>query len=436
MTDGARADDTTQVDANGQQTLDEEVMHAAVGTTQPLPQPKLSKRAREVHPFRAMQIGERANVMIAAGDDIIKLNVGQPDYGAPEPVRLAMRDLYDGRSLPYTESRGLPQLRARIARFYAQQHNVNVDPERIVITEGGSSALLLAAALTVDDGDEVIIADPSYPTNRELVRSFGGVVVDVPTSAATRFHLTPQLLDDYWSKRTTAVMVTSPSNPTGTTIQEDTLRAVCDYAAERGAWRIVDETYLDLADVNPDGSRVPSVLSIDANAIVCSSFSKYFGMTGWRLGWLVVPDNVVDAVDRLAANFFLSAHTPTQMAAMACFDDEALAVSEQRRLELLERRSIVVDGLADLGLPVDVAPNGAFYAYFDVSSTGLTATEFCERALTEAHVALTPGADFGEATADTHVRLSYAASRDALREGLKRLKAFVDGLQKAAADGR
>ena len=390
--------------------------------------PPLDTRAGAVHPFRAMRIGAQADMMIAAGVDVIKLNLGQPDYDAPEPVRTAMRDLYDGRALPYTEAKGLPELRRKISEFYATQHQVNVDPGRIVITAGGSTALLLAVALTVDAGSEVLIADPSYPTNRELVRAFEGVVVDVPTSAATRFHLTPELLDEYWSERTRAVMITSPSNPTGTTITPDTLRAVCDAARAHDAWRIVDETYLDLADVEPDGSRVPSVLSIDPDAIVCSSFSKYFGMTGWRLGWIVVPPAAADAVDNLAANFFLSAHTHTQIAAVEAFGDEALAVSEKRRLELLARRAIVIDGLRDLGLPVDVEPNGAFYAYFDVSSTGLSATAFCERALREAHVALTPGADFGEATADTHVRLSYAASRHDLREGLTRLGAFVHGL--------
>lgn len=396
--------------------------------------PPLATRAGAVHPFRAMRIGAQADMMIAAGVDVIKLNLGQPDYDAPEPVRTAMRDLYDGRALPYTEAKGLPELRRKISEFYATQHQVNVDPGRIVITAGGSTALLLAVALTVDAGSEVLIADPSYPTNRELVRAFEGVVVDVPTSAATRFHLTPELLDEYWSERTRAVMVTSPSNPTGTTIAPHTLRAVCDYARERAAWRIVDETYLDLADAEPDGSRVPSVLSIDPDAIVCSSFSKYFGMTGWRLGWIVVPAAAVDAVDNLAANFFLSAHTPTQIAAVEAFGAEALAISEKRRLELLARRAIVIDGLRDLGLPVDVEPNGAFYAYFDVSPTGLSATEFCERALREAHVALTPGADFGEANADTHVRLSYAASRGDLREGLARLDAFVHGLAGAQQD--
>ncbi|KFI63887.1 putative aspartate transaminase [Bifidobacterium cuniculi] len=413
-------------------TVDSNPASASVGA----PMPRLSRRAAQIHPFRAMKIAEQADVMIAAGDDVIKLNLGQPDYDAPEPVVAAMRALYDGRPLPYTEAKGLPELRRKIAQFYRTQHDVEVDPSRIVITAGGSSALLLAVALTVDDGDEVLIADPSYPTNRELVRSFGGVVVDVPTSADTRFHLTPALLDEYWSKRTKAVMVTSPSNPTGTVIDPGMLRDVCRTAADRGAWRIVDETYLDLADRAEDGGRVPSVLSIDPDAIVCSSFSKYFGMTGWRLGWMVVPERAVDAVDNLSANFFLSAHTPTQMAAVACFDDEALAISERRRLELLERRDLMLHGLEELGLPVDVAPNGAFYAYVDVSSLGMSATEFCERVLHETHVALTPGADFGEATADTHVRLSYAASREDIEQGLSLLRRFVTHVRKyrTAAD--
>lgn len=390
--------------------------------------PPLAHRATAVHPFRAMQIGEQANVMIASGINVIKLNLGQPDYDAPETVRVAMRDLYDGRSLPYTEAKGLPALREKIAEFYATHHHVQIDPSRIVITSGGSTALLLAVALTVNEGDEVIIADPSYPTNRELVRSFEGVVVDVPTSAQTRFHLTPQLVERYSTDKTKAVMITSPSNPTGTTITPDVLRDVCEVAKQHDAWRIVDETYLDLADVEPDGSHVPSVLSIDSDAIVCSSFSKYFGMTGWRLGWIIVPQSATKAVDNLAANFFLSAHTPTQIAAVECFNDEALAVSEARRIELLHRRTLVMDALANMGLPLDVAPNGAFYAYIDVSSTGLSAHEFCERALLEAHVALTPGADFGQATADMHVRLSYAASREDLHEGLARLTRFVRSL--------
>ena len=392
-------------------------------------QPTMSRRAREAQPFRAMVFGERADEMIARSISVIKLSLGEPDFGAPPAVRDAMREQYDGRALPYTAALGLPELRRAIADFYHERHHVDIDPRRIVITAGGSAALLLATALTVDPGDEVIVADPSYPCNRELIRSFEGVVVDVPTSAATRFHLNAELVDRAWSERTKAVMVTSPSNPTGTTIDFDVLKGVCDLARFRGAWRIIDETYLDLADREPDGSEVRSALLADPDAIICNSFSKFFGMTGWRLGWAVVPEYTSEAVDDLATNYYLCAHTPTQHAALACFTPESLAVCEERRQELLARRRIVVSGLERIGLPLEVVPNGAFYAYFSVAGTGLDAWTFCERALEEAHVALTPGRDFGPATADTHVRLSYAASREALTEGLSRLGKFVASLR-------
>ena len=392
-------------------------------------QPTMSRRAREAQPFRAMVFGERADEMIARSISVIKLSLGEPDFGAPPAVRDAMREQYDGRALPYTAALGLPELRRAIADFYHERHHVDIDPRRIVITAGGSAALLLATALTVDPGDEVIVADPSYPCNRELIRSFEGVVVDVPTSAATRFHLNAELVDRAWSERTKAVMVTSPSNPTGTTIDFDVLKGVCDLARFRGAWRIIDETYLDLADREPDGSEVRSALLADPDAIICNSFSKFFGMTGWRLGWAVVPEYTIEAVDDLATNYYLCAHTPTQHAALACFTPESLAVCEERRQELLARRRIVVSGLERIGLPLEVVPNGAFYAYFSVAGTGLYAWTFCERALEEAHVALTPGRDFGPATADTHVRLSYAASREALTEGLSRLGKFVASLR-------
>lgn len=392
-------------------------------------QPTMSRRAREAQPFRAMVFGERADEMIARSISVIKLSLGELDFGAPPAVRDAMREQYDGRALPYTAALGLPELRRAIADFYHERHHVDIDPRRIVITAGGSAALLLATALTVDPGDEVIVADPSYPCNRELIRSFEGVVVDVPTSAATRFHLNAELVDRAWSERTKAVMVTSPSNPTGTTIDFDVLKGVCDLARFRGAWRIIDETYLDLADREPDGSEVRSALLTDPDAIICNSFSKFFGMTGWRLGWAVVPEYTIEAVDDLATNYYLCAHTPTQHAALACFTPESLAVCEERRQELLARRRIVVSGLERIGLPLEVVPNGAFYAYFSVAGTGLDAWTFCERALEEAHVALTPGRDFGPATADTHVRLSYAASREALTEGLSRLGKFVASLR-------
>lgn len=389
---------------------------------------KLSRHVADMQPFHALAFGQRADAMEAAGQHVVALSIGEPDFGAPSAVREAMLDVMDGRPLPYTSAFGLPALREAISGFYRDRHGVDVDPARIAITSGASCALVMATAATVDDGDEVILADPSYPCNRELVTSFGGRVVAVPTTAATRYQLDTAAVDRAWSERTTAVMVATPSNPTGTSIPFEQLSAICELARSRGAWRIVDEIYLELADPGADGRAARTVLETDPDAIVVSSFSKYFGMTGWRLGWMVVPETLVDPVERLAMNFFLSASNPAQQAALACFAPETLAICEERRVELGRRRRLVLDGLARIGLPVPVEPDGAFYVYVDVSGTGLDAWQFCERALEQAHVALTPGRDFGATTADTHVRLSYAASPDELTEGLDRLGRYVAGL--------
>jgi aspartate/methionine/tyrosine aminotransferase len=386
---------------------------------------RLSQRAQDVEPFHAMAFGRQAGELEAAGHHIVRLGLGEPDFGAPPAVRAAMRDVMDGRPLPYTPAFGLPALREAIAGFYRDRHAVTVDPARIAVTPGASGALLLVAAATTSPGDEVIVADPSYPCNRQLVETFGGTVVTAATTPASRYQLGAAAVGGVWSERTSAVMVASPSNPTGTSVPFGELVAICDQARSRGAWRIVDEIYLDLADPAADGTPPRSILSADPDAIVINSFSKYFGMTGWRLGWCVLPPELVTAVERLAMNYFLCASTPAQLAALACFTPESLAICEERRRELAARRGIVLDGLARIGLPVPVPPDGAFYVYFDVTGTGLDAWEFCRRALEEAHVAVTPGRDFGAATAKTHVRLSYAASRDALREGLDRLGAFV-----------
>ena len=387
--------------------------------------PRLARRAQIVEPFHAMAIGEQAMRLAAAGHRVIRLGLGEPDFGAPPAVRAAMRDVMDGRPLPYTPALGLPELRADVARFYREQHGVEVDPGRIAITSGASAALLLVIAATTDLGDEVLLADPSYPCNRQLISSFGGRVVEVATSAADRFQLDPASVDRAWTERTGAVMIASPSNPTGTSIPFDALAAVCALARSRDAWRIVDEIYLDLSDAAPDGTPPRTVLTVDPDAIVINSFSKYFGMTGWRLGWCVLPEPLVVPVERLAMNYLLCASAPAQLAARACFTPESLAVCESRRIELLTRRALVLDGLARIGLPVPAVPDGAFYVYFDVSGTGLGSWEFCERALAEAHVALTPGRDFGTVTAEAHVRLSYTASREDLSEGLDRLERFV-----------
>jgi aspartate/methionine/tyrosine aminotransferase len=356
-----------------------------------------------------MAFSQRARELEAQGHRVVSLSLGEPDFGAPASVRQAMCDAMDGQPLPYTSAMGLPALREAISGFYRDRHGVEIDPARIAITSGASGALLLATAATVDPGDEVILADPCYPCNRELVTSFGGTVVLIPTSAATRYQLDAESVERAWSPRTRGVMVATPSNPTGTSIPFSQLAAICDLARAREAWRIVDEIYLELSDPAPDGTPARTVVETDPDAIVISSFSKYFGMTGWRLGWAILPESLVPAAERLAMNYFLSASNPAQQAALACFTPATLEVCEQRRQELLARRRLVLDGLDRIGLPVPVTPDGAFYVYIDVTGTGLDAWQFCEQALDRAKVALTPGRDFGPATAGSHVRLSYAA---------------------------
>ncbi|MEH0474577.1 pyridoxal phosphate-dependent aminotransferase [Streptomyces sp. B21-097] len=390
--------------------------------------PRISQRARAVAPFYAMEFGKQAAALEAQGRHVVKLSLGEPDFGAPPAVLSAMREAMDGRPMAYTEALGLPALRTAISRFYAERHEVEVDPARIVVTAGASAALVLTAAALVDPGDEVLIGDPSYPCNRQIAESFGARVTLVPATAGSRFQLDAASVRASWTDDTRGVMVATPSNPTGTSVPAGELAAICDIARERDAWRIVDEIYLELADHDARGRPPRSALSFDPDAVVVNSFSKYFGMTGWRLGWCVVPEGLVPAMERLAQNYFLCASAPAQHAALACFSAESLAVCEARRAEFAQRRALVLDGLARIGLPVPVPPDGAFYVYFDVSGTGLTSWQFCERALQEAHVALTPGRDFGVHSAQTHVRLSYAASADELREGLARLGEFVAAL--------
>lgn len=390
---------------------------------------KIAQRALDAQPFHAMSIGARAREIEATGGHVAKLSLGEPSFGAPPGVHEAMREAMDGRPLPYTPAAGLPALREAVAGLYRERHGIEVNPRRVLITAGASAGLLLATALTTEAGDDVVMADPCYPCNRELVSAFGGNVVLAPTTPATRYQLDRATMEAAWTERTVAVQLATPSNPTGTTIPFDELAAICESARERGAWRVVDEIYLSLADPAPDGSPARTALEADPDAIIVSSFSKYFGMTGWRLGWLILPEALLEAADNLTVNFFLCASTPTQVAALSCFTPEALAACEERREELLVRRGIVLEGLERIGLPVPVLPDGAFYAYFDVSGTGLDAWTFCERALEETHVALTPGRDFGPSTGDTHVRLSYAAGREELAEGLDRLGAFVASLR-------
>jgi aspartate/methionine/tyrosine aminotransferase len=392
-----------------------------------LPRMKFSQRAQAITPFLAMEFGKHATALEAAGHRVIRLNLGEPDFGAPPAVRAELQRIMAANTpLPYTGALGLPALREAIAGFYQRAHGVAISPERVVVTAGASAALLLLTAALVDPGDEVLVGDPSYPCNRQFLSGFGADVRLVPTDAAARFQLDLAAVQRHWSERTRGLMIATPSNPTGTSVPPAELAAICDWAQAHQAWRIVDEIYLNLSDADAaSGQAAQTVLAIDPGACVINSFSKYFGMTGWRLGWAVVPDAMVPVMERLAQNYYICAPTPAQMAALACFTPESIAECEARKQELAERRALVLQGLEQIGLPVPVRPDGAFYVYIDVSGTGMDAMRFCQRALDEAHVALTPGHDFGVSGASRCVRLSYAASKEDLREGITRLRRFL-----------
>lgn len=385
-----------------------------------------SDRANAIAPFFAMAFGEKATALENQGHNVIRLNIGEPDFGAPPAVQQAMQQAVAENQLPYTGALGDMRLREAIAGFYQTQHNISINPNRVIVTAGASAALLLTCAALVNPGDEVLMGDPSYPCNRQFVKTFGGKVNLVATGASSQFQLNNELVSAHWNANTKALMIATPSNPTGTAVTLDELDKMCAFAREQQAWRIIDEIYLDLSDHTPGPAR--SVLAVDDGAIVINSFSKFFGMTGWRLGWMIVPDDMVPVIERLAQNLYICPSTPAQLAALACFTPETLALCEERRLSLLTRRNIVLNGLEKAGLTVPVAPSGAFYVYIDVASTGLSSMAFCEQLLSDTGVSLTPGNDFGVSDADRYVRLSYATSEQNLHEGLARIQSFTASL--------
>ena len=401
---------------------------------------KFASRATAISPFLAMAYGEKASALEKQGKDVIRLNLGEPDFGAPEPVLAAMKESLNIPDFPYTSALGMPELREAIARFYEFKHGVKISPSRVVVTAGASGALLLASAALVEPGDNVILGDPSYPCNRRFLNAFGAEVTLVPTRSEDNFQLTAESVADNWKQNTKGVLIATPANPTGTAIDIDELIKIGEYCKANGGFLIVDEIYLDLSlSINDDASqstinknaKLRTVLANDKledTVVVINSFSKYFGMTGWRLGWCVVPEAMTPIVEKLAQNLFICPSTLSQKAALACFTSEALAQCEQNRINLTKRASFVFNALEKIGLSLDAQPDGAFYAFINIKHTGLSAIEFCDALLSQHHVALTPGNDFGEHNADHYVRLSFATDMDRLNEGLTRLAKFVKSL--------
>ena len=381
----------------------------------------LAARLDEIEPFHVMELLKMAAALEQAGRSVIHMGIGEPDFPAAQPVLDAAVKAIAGGTMRYTPAVGLPALRQAIAADYHERFGVDVAADRIVITAGASGALLLACAALVGRDDEVLMPDPSYPCNRHFVTAFEGRARLIPSGPAQRFQLSAAMVREHWNPSTRGVLLASPSNPTGTSIAMTELRDIADFIRERGGFTIVDEIYQGLSyDLPPF-----SALSLSEDIIVINSFSKYFNMTGWRLGWLVVPPSMMPAVEKLAQNFFICASTLAQQAAIACFTRESMAIFEQRKSEFKRRRDYLVPALQRLGFTIPVLPDGAFYIYADCSRLSADADAFTRDVLQATGVVMTPGLDFGTRDVARYVRVSYATSMENLQEAVRRLEAYL-----------
>ncbi|MCO7243694.1 aminotransferase class I/II-fold pyridoxal phosphate-dependent enzyme [Halomonas sp. Ps84H-12] len=383
-----------------------------------------NSRVDHVAPFRVMHLLEMAQAREAAGHDVIHLEVGEPDFATPAPIVAAGQQALAEGKTRYTPAAGLASLREAIAGHYAEHFNATVDPARILVTPGASGALLLASQLLVESGDRVLMADPNYPCNRHFMALAGAEIDTVPVGRDSGWQLTAPLIERHWQAKTRLAMLASPSNPTGHTLDAEALTKVSDTVAAKGGDLIVDEIYQGL---NYDDAPL-SATSLSDDAFVVNSFSKYFGMTGWRLGWLVAPEQAVEPLTRLAQNVFLAAPTPSQHAALAAFTPECRDILETRRATLKQRRQVLLDGLAELGLAPDLPPQGAFYLWLDISRYSRDSQAFCERLLVEENVAITPGIDFAVQGGEHHVRIAFTNDVARLQEAVVRIARFVSRL--------
>jgi aspartate/methionine/tyrosine aminotransferase len=382
---------------------------------------RLATRMQHIAPFQAMEIQSRARQLEAAGHDIIHMEIGEPDFGTPRPVLEAGKLAFDQEQMWYTPALGLKPLREAIANFYQTKYGVTIEAERVIVTAGSSAALLLTFAALLNDGDEVLMGDPGYPCNRHFVRSLNGVPVQVPVGASSNFQMTADDIKNHWGPRAVAAMVASPANPTGTVIADEVLRQIHREITARGGSLIVDEIYQGLTyDVAP--TTALALLDNTDNVFIMNSFSKYFHMTGWRLGWMVVPKHYVREMETLAQNLFISASTPAQYAALAAFRPETIAILEARRAELKVRRDFLIPALKAVGFQVPATPEGAFYVYADTSQIATDSFALSAQTLEKAHVAMTPGRDFGVNVPEKYMRIAYTQPIARLTEAVERIR--------------
>lgn len=379
---------------------------------------RTARRAAEIEPFEVMDVLARAHALERAGRRVVHMEIGEPDFGAPQPVvEAGVRALREGRTA-YTATLGLPALREIIASHYAARFGARVPAERVVITSGASGGLLTVAALYVDAGDEVLVPDPGYPGYRHFVRTFEGRARPLNVGARENFQPTLDMVRRAWGQRTKGLLLGSPSNPTGTLITRKELQAIAAFIAERGGVLIVDEIYQGLSY----GAEPWTAVDLPGEVVVINSFSKYFCMTGWRLGWVVLPQSAVRGFEKLAQHLFISAPSAAQHAACAAFTDESLKVLEDRRGEFSRRRDFILPVLREAGLSVPAEPHGAFYVYADC---GRDARRYCMDLLEKEAVAATPGLDFGANGTDRFVRFAYTRSMADLEEAAVRIRRFA-----------
>jgi aspartate/methionine/tyrosine aminotransferase len=386
----------------------------------------LATRTEHITPFYVMELMKHAHALELQGRSIIHMSIGEPDFTAPQSVIDALADAMQRGDTHYAAAVGIRPLRQAIADFYKVRHGVEIDCNRIIVTAGASGALLLTVAAVVNPGQEILMPDPSYPCNRHFVAAFDGVAKLIPSGPDDRFQLTAAMVDAHWTDATRGVLIASPSNPTGTSIEPSELRRIIETVAAHGGISIVDEIYLELSYQGGEGQIAHrSALEISDDVIVINSFSKYFNMTGWRLGWAVVPTSLVPTFEKLGQNLFICASTPAQYAALACFEPDTIAIYEERKAEFQRRRDYIVPALRELGFDVPVMPDGAFYVYVDcsrfLSDAIPDSNALALHILDEAGVALVPGKDFGHHEPDRWIRLSYATSMENLREAVSRM---------------
>jgi aspartate/methionine/tyrosine aminotransferase len=385
---------------------------------------RYAARVDAIEPFYVMELAKEAQALERAGRSIIHMGIGEPDFTAPEPVIAAATDALRRGVTQYTNALGLASLREAVSAHYRDTFGLSVDPARIVVTAGASAALLLACTALVDRDDEVLMPDPCYPCNRHFVAATEGRPVLIPSGPAERFQLTAAQVEAHWTPATRGVLLASPSNPTGTSIEPGELAKIVDVVRAHGGFTIVDEIYQGLSyDAKP-----VSALSLGDDVVTVNSFSKYFNMTGWRLGWLVVPPAMVSTMEKLSQNLFICASALAQHAALACFEPATLAIYESRRLEFGRRRDFIVPAMRSLGFEVPVVPDGAFYVYADTRHVAHPAAgdsnALTHSMLHDAGVVLVPGTDFGFHAPQDYIRLSYATAYSQLEEAVQRLGAL------------